>query len=219
MLACACFSTGADCQGPPAPSQGAKMSDFFPQDGNRISTFNYEDPEAVDWQLLMEKTGDERIGERTVSTWEFSGPGGLMGAYMISVAEGDAVQVHGMAHGADPMVTFDPPLDITDDDDRMGRDESIESSAEDSDGNTLSITSTYLGTDETCPNTFNENWEDCGHLVIDDGDGDNNTGPIFTGEWIMVTIYGPARLHIPSPDGEWDASKAWVLDLYEQPVD
>lgn len=203
----------------PADLQGDKLTDFFPQDGHRISTFKYEDPEAVDWELIMEKTGAEKAGERSVSTWEFSGPAGLMGAYQLSVAEGEAVQVHGMARGADPMVTLDPPLNLVDSDGRMGRDESVTAQSEDSDGNPIEVTTTYLGKEDSCYNTFNEDWTDCGHLVVDDGDGNNGTGPIFTGEWILVTIYGPARLYIPSPGGEWDASKAWVLDSFEQPTD
>lgn len=200
------------CQQPAQTFDGVKMSDFWPVDGERSYTYQSVD-EAIDWQLRVEKKPETtQVEGREVSTFEVSDGANVFGSYQQSTVAGDAVLIHGYSTGATgEMITFDPPVAITDSSDRMRVNESVTTETDASDGTHYTFTSTYAGQVQSCPNIYTDKWTQCVNMVIDEGDDDPTTGPIFAGDYVLVTSYWVSTFAIPAPAGEWDATQEWQL--------
>ncbi len=200
------------CPQPVQTFDGVKMSDFWPVDGDRAYTYQSED-DTIDWQLRVEmKPETSQMDDREVFTFEVTDGTTIFGSFMQSTVAGDAVLIHGYSSGAaGEMIMFDPAVAVTDSSDRMRVNESVTTETEASDGTHYTFTSTYAGQIQSCPNIYTDKWEQCVNMVIDEGDGDATTGPIFAGDYVLVTSYWVSTFSIPAPAGEWDATKDWAL--------
>lgn len=195
-LLSACTGTG----GPDFP--GIKMSPNFPMDGSRRAV--YFNDAVEDWKLVIEKKEPpERVNEEDVVTfeWSRSDTEEIIGAVKWSSTSGEGIKIHGYAVGLEDFITFDPPVLVSDDDDKMLRGDSVTTET----NNGYTFTSTYIGP-EDCPVNWGNKWTDCVHIRLDDGDGDDMVGPIFAGDYWLVQRYGPAWMELSGYPGKWDLS-------------
>lgn len=190
------------------PFSGTKMSDYFTFDGSRTYTYNNLDVETIDWQLIVEKKATTSVvDEREVVTMEYlnGNTAELLGSVQWSSKASDAVLVHGYSLGATgALVEFDPPVAITDDDDAMRLDDVIEADATGSDGSSYHFTTTFVEALSECPSTAQDDFAKCVRLTIDEGDGDNMTGPLFTGDFTFVASWGAVFQTIPGWATAWE---------------
>jgi hypothetical protein len=185
---------------------GTSMSEFFPLDGSRAATYTNDDA-SVPYKLAMQKIEPTTQGEnREIVVLEYSEDEGdtLFFSVGWSVQAGDAVQVHNYSVGTGELITFDPPLQITDDDDAMRTGESIVFDTTGSDGSAWTVTSTYVEPVPECPTLYTDKWTDCVRVTIDDGDGDDSVGLPFAGDYTLVTGYGPAYMTVTGDSAAWD---------------
>lgn len=201
LLLLACEQTGTQ------PFAGTKMSDYFAFEGERTNEYNNEDTE-VDYKLVVQKKSQTtQVDDREVATMEYTNgnTGEVFGSVQWSGITSEAVYVHGYTLGATgTLVTFDPPISITDDDDAMRVGDTVETETTDSDGNAHTYVSTLVEGVATCPATANDDFAQCVHMTIDDGDGDATSGPLFTGDFIFVASWGAVFQTIPGWDTEWE---------------
>lgn len=203
MVLMACDSGGTQ------QFDGTKMSDYFAFDGaERANTYNNADTTNVDWQLLVEKKPQtEQKDGREIVTMEYTNvaTAELVGAVRWSSTASEAVLVHGYSIGVSgAMIEFDPPVEITDGDDAMRLGDVVETDTTDSEGQSWHFTSTFEESLSTCPCTAQDDFTKCVRFVIDDGDGDPMTGPLFTGDFTLVAAWGVVYQTIPGWEQEWE---------------
>ncbi|MDP2314076.1 MAG: hypothetical protein Q8P41_14335 [Pseudomonadota bacterium] len=189
---------------------GTKMSPYFPMDGGRQAEYNNEDPTGVPWQLVVEKIEPvEMVDEEEVVTFEWSNhdTGEIVGAVKWSASSGDGIKIHAFSVGTGDFTTFDTPVLVSDDDDLMLRDDTVTTET-----NGYTFTATLVGF-EDCTVDWGLDWEDCAHINLDDGDGDDTTGPIFAGDYWLVQRYGPAWMQLTGYEEKWNlAHYDWDAD-------
>ena len=195
--------------GPQSTTQyaGTKMSDYFAYDGKRRLTYNNEDT-TIDWQLIVEKEEQTTIADgREIITFDYSNgnTGELFGTVQYSSVASDSVFLHGYSSGpTGELITFETPVPLTDDDDAMRTGDTVETDAKDSTGASWHIASTYVEPVPECPSTAQDNFTQCVHMNVDDGDGDPLTGPLFTGDFTLVASYGAVYQTISGWATEWE---------------
>jgi hypothetical protein len=181
--------------------QGLKMSPYFPMDGERQAEYANEDVDNVPWKLEVEKVDEtETSGSTEIVTWEQyrDDTAELVGAVKWSADSSDGIQIHAYAVGTDDFTVFDPPIAVSDNSDYMNRGDSVVTET-----GGMTFTSTFVEVVD-CPVQWGLDWEDCVHMRIDDGDGDDTVGPIFAGDYWLVTRYGPAWMHTTGYDDKWN---------------
>ena len=184
---------------------GEQMAEFFPLDGHRSAVYTSEDTTVLT-QLAMEKVEPtEIVDDRELVTLEYSDEetGDLQFSVQWSAVPGDAVYIHGFALGADALVTFDPPVSITDDDDRMRAGDAVETSTTDSAGASYTFKSTFSAAVPECPTIWTDKWTDCIEMVIEDG----GAGLPFSGTYTLVTGYGPAYMLLSGDTANWNLTR------------
>ena len=190
---------------------GTKMSDYFAFDGNRSMSFNNEDVENITWKLRVDKKPQTTVVDgREVATMEYynAATAELLGSVDWSSVTGDSVMVHGYSLGAmGAPVTFDPPIEITDGDDAMRLGDATVSESKDSNGTSVTYTSTLVESLSTCPTIPQDDFTQCVRMTIDDGDGDAQVGALFTGDVTLVAAYGPVYQTIPGWETQWELSE------------
>ena len=190
------------CTGTTPTFDGTKMSDFFPQDGDRQAEYINEDSTNIAWKLVVEKIEPvEMIDEVEVVTWEWSrsDTGEVIGSVKWSSNSQDSIRIHGYEVTATgESVMFTTPIAIAPDDDDMLSGESVTTTT---DGWT--VTSTLVGK-EDCSVNWGMDWEDCVHIRLDDGDGDDMVGLPFAGDYHLVQRYGPAWMHLTGYAEKWN---------------
>lgn len=198
------FTLLVACDGGLVDYKGTQMSEFFPYDGSRQAEYFNEDVDNVDWKLVVEKVEPvEQIGAYEVVTFEWSNysTGEIVGAVKWSSSSGDGIHIHGYSVGTGDVTTFDPPIAFTDDDDYMKAGESVTTQT-----GGMTFTATFVGV-EDCPVQWGLEWEDCLHIELDDGDGDDSAGPIFAGDYWLVQRYGPAWMHLTGYSEKWNLAR------------
>ena len=189
---------------------GTKMSDYFAFDGNRSMSFNNEDT-SIDWKLRVDKKPQTTVVDsREVVTMEYydAATAGLLGSVDWSSVTGDSVKVHAYTlEATGTPVTFDPPIEITDGDDAMRLGDEVVSESTDSNGVSVTYTSTLVESLSTCPTIIQDDFTQCVRMTIDDGDGDAQVGALFTGDITLVAAYGPVYMTIPGWETEWQLSE------------
>lgn len=196
------------CPGEPPTYKGTHLSpDYFPMDGDRSATYVNQDPE-ITWAMYVQKVlpVEEGPDGEEVVTWEYwVEEGDLLATVKWSAENGDAIKIHGWSEGEGEFTTFDTPVLLTPQDGYMNRGEEVTTET-----NGYTFTSTFVET-VTCPVQWGlDEWE-CVHLELDDGDGDDTTGPFFAGDWYLVTLYGPAWMRLTG----YTADQLWDLAAYD----
>jgi hypothetical protein len=103
------------------------------------------------------------------------------------------------------VLLFDPPLAVADASMEVGDQVKTTTGG-------YSFTSSFEGNVD-CPNHWvTDAWE-CVHILLEDGDGDSNTGPAFAGDWYLAADWGPSRF---VPTG---FTQPWVLTRAEWSAD
>ena len=188
------------CTGATPPGfKGTQMSAYMPLDGNREASY-YNDDAAVEFTLLMEKKlPTEQIDGVEIVELEQSKEedGTILGA--VKWSSWDGIQIHGWRSGTDAYTMFDTPVAFASD--YMLKDESVVTTT-----NGITFTSTFLCF-ESCPVTWGVDWDDCAHIRIDDGDGDDMAGPNFAGDYWLVQRYGPAWMHLTGYTEKWNLAR------------
>lgn len=183
---------------------GIGMEDYFPMEGERSATYKNDD-DTVPYLLLMEKQSQSTtVGDRDVWTFEYSDDttASLVGGVQWSNSSG-SVQIHGWA-GADGVYsTFDPAIDVTDDDGRMLTGDAITTTT-----GGVTWTSTFVGV-ESCPVEWGLDWEGCVHISLTDGGAapsaaDDPSRPFFVGDYWVIQRYMIAWMHIRGYDANWN---------------
>ncbi len=178
---------------------GFVMNDYFPLDGERTWTYS-QLQEDVAWKMRVEKVSQTIYdGSTEIVTLEHYNDetGDLLYSVDWSSDSSTGIKVWGYSDEVTgDSVRYDPPVQVAEKD--MLTNDSTET---ETDGRTF--VSTFLGIQE-CSNDWRADW-DCAAIVIDDGDGDDLSGPPFAGEWWMATSWGTSRF---IPTGYTDA---WVL--------
>lgn len=189
------------CTGAPPVFRGTQMSEFMPFDGERQAEYINEDADNVPWKLVVEKvepTSMQDGVELVTMEWSRDDTGEVVGSVIWSSTEGDSVLIHGYAVGAESPTMFDTPIWFTDDDDLMKVGESVTTET-----NGYTFTSTFIEMTD-CPVNWGLEWTGCVHMKLDDGDGDDNAGPIFAGEYWLVERYGPAWMLLTGYSDIWN---------------
>ena len=188
------------CQ-PAAPGYpGTKMNEYFPFDGEREAEYINDDIENVPWKLVIEKISPTELvdtAEVVEMEWTNFDTGDVLGSVRWSSDSSNSVQIHGYSDAAGEYITFDTPIQVTDDSNYMRKGDSVVTET-----NGFTFTSTLVGV-ESCPVIWTtDDWE-CEHILIDDGDGDDMAGPLFAGDYWLVTRYGPAWMKLTGDDQKW----------------
>lgn len=175
------------CDGGGATFKGTSMIEYFPFDGSRDATYVNADTAGVPWHLLVHKVEPtENVDGREIATFEYAMEDGtLLYAVKWSTQSQSPIQIEAWADGTADFTVFDPPINVSDA--YMHSDTSVTTET----GGTT-YTSTFFGP-EDCPVLWGGlDWTGCAHIRIDDGDGDDNVGPKFAGDYWFVTRYGAA---------------------------
>ncbi len=198
----------AACEGSKTTYSGTAMGVYFPFDGGRDAEYVNADTNVA-WHLMLHKVEPTETTEgREVATFEQSmDTGELLYSVKWSVSSQQPIQIEGWSEGTGEFQIFDPPLVVANA--NMHSDESVSTET-----GGRSWTSTFFGP-EDCPVLWGGlEWEDCAHIRIDDGDGDDNVGPAFAGDYWFVTRYGPAWMTTTGyaqwtlSDYDWDSGGA-----------
>lgn len=193
------LATLVACTGLSGPGyKGTQMADYFPLDGDRTSTY-YNADTNVGFTLIVEKTfPTERVEGTEIVELEHSKEedGAVLGA--VKWSSEDKILIHGWRSGTDAYTTFDTPVVVADEYMLSGDVETTET-------NGATYTSTLVGF-EACPVTWGVEWDDCAHIKLDDGDGDDSAGPMFAGDYWLVTRYGVAWMKTTGYGEKWDLS-------------
>lgn len=192
-----------------AEAPGFKMSEYFPQDGERNAAWVNEDTNVVE-RLTGEKA-PEAIDKNGVAvyTWNYyyRTDDNLELAYTIDWAAptGDGVLIYGTSDADGNQTAYDPPIQVAPITDYMNTGDVLTT---ESGGTTW--TSEILDVGNCDVEWGALTWEGCVHVRIDDGDSSNDdTDPAFVGDYWQVTTYGTAWFQ---PSG---ATTKWVLLDYE----
>lgn len=197
--------TTTGCAGGGSQYNGTSMAEYFPFDGGRHGEFVNNDS-TVPYHLLTEKLEPTELDEdsRETATFEVSKDDGtLLYAVKWSVRSNQAVRIEAWADysagvGA-AFTVFDPPIDVVDAFMQIG------DTTETSTGG-MNFTGTYVGP-EDCPVLWGGlDWEDCAHIKLDDGDGDDSAGPKFAGDYWVVARYGQAWMQLTGDAEAWKLS-------------
>lgn len=189
------------CSGGAYTTQGTKVSDFFPFDGERNAVY-LNDDESVDWELRVEKIDESVVSGRTVVTMTYSQETdtALTELYAVkwSTLDGDSTLIHAYSEAGGAFTEYDPPISVTSGSGwmRVGDAVSTETGG-------YSFTSTFVEVVD-CPVKMGLDWQDCSHFELDDGDGDPNAGPLFAGEYWQVTSYGTAWMLLTGYTDKWN---------------
>lgn len=192
----------AGCHGTADGPSGAKTSEYFPVGGSRRAEYISED-ETIGMSLTVEKIGSpETIGNFQVATFESSLSSEtptILGSVKWSSQLGEGIKIHAYSEGADgDFTTFDSPILVTSE-----HDLSNPGDVQTTTTNGATFTSTFVGF-EDCPSPWGPDYHDCLHLSIEDGNGDNGTGPFFAGDYWLVTRYGPAWMKLTGNMERWN---------------
>ena len=176
----------AGCTGEGPTYSGTSMTDFFPFDGGRDAEYVNDDT-TVAWHLLTHMVPETVVVDnRETATWEYRmDDGTLLYAVKWSVRSNQPVQIEAWADGTGEFVTFDPPIVVANA--FMLSNDSVTTET-----GGMTFTSTYIGPEDCTVIWGGLEWEDCAHIRIDDGDGDDMAGPKFAGDYWLVTRYGQA---------------------------
>lgn len=198
---------GLGCTGTTYDYGGYKTFEYFALDGNRAWEYVSDDAE-VEWKLEVTKILPiEELDNKQIVTLEYAkqDPVEYLHSIKWSSDSGDGIQVHDWEQDGSWIGLEDP---ITIAEYQMVPDEVVESS-----GAGYDFSTTFKGV-ETCPNHWisSENTWDCLVFEIDDGDGDDMSGPPFAGTWWLAKGWGASRF-IPTgydepwvlSDGDWSA--------------
>lgn len=193
------------CPGGGSQYNGTSMVEYFPFDGGRDGEFVNNDS-TIAYHQLTHKVEPTELAEdgRETATFEVStNDGTLLYAVRWSTRSNQPVRIEAWADysaGADSAFTvFDPPIDVVDAFMRSG--DTMETST----GGTT-FTGTYVGP-EDCPVLWGGlDWEDCAHIRLDDGDGDDSVGPKFAGDYWVVARYGQAWMQLTGDAEAWRLS-------------
>lgn len=204
LLACNPDNIGAD--------RGLKMSDYFPQDGDRKATYKNEDA-AIEAQLYVEKQQPStKVGSVTVWNWAYYRQTDTQKdlLYMVEWAapSGDGVQIYSYTDVDGNKTSYDPPIIIAPISDYMKAGDAYTT-----DTNGESWTSTLVEVVPTCEVEWGSiTWEECAHFTIENG-GDAATDPEFAGDYWQVTTYGTAWFQPSGSDSKWVVLKYdWTPD-------
>jgi hypothetical protein len=190
---------------------GYKVYDHFPLDGYR--TWDYaQGDESVEWQMAVEKdpnTSETDDYEIITLNYRVDDPETNLFAIDWSSDSIKGVLIHGFVdYETGDSSDFDPPLVFGEYQMVPGAEVSTETG-----GRTW--TSTFESVEE-CPNhwvtTDEDTWE-CLKFTLDDGDGDDLSGPPFAGSWWIAPRYGTSRFIPTGYDDAWVLTKAtWTSD-------
>lgn len=179
------------------------MTAFFPVDGERRAEYMNEDAPNVSWRLAVEKLEPvTEVNGDDIVTFEWSNleTGVLVGAVMWSSGNGGLVKIHGFAdytRGPAEFLVFDTPI-LFIDDYAMDRGEPVITRT-----NGYTFTSTLVAF-EDCPVYWGPDWKQCAHIRLDDGDGDDQVGPIFSGDYWLAQRFGPAWMLLTGYTEKWN---------------
>ncbi len=189
------------CTGPQPGYDGTNMTNYFPIDGARESSFRNDDT-SIEWTLAMKTVQPvETIDGRRVVTYELTNDdtGEVLGAVKWSAS--DDVLIHAWRSGTDEWTEFDTPVVFAEE--SMNLDETVETTTN---GSTFTATRHEIA---TCDVVYGDSFDNCIRVTLDDGDGDDAAGPIFAGEYWLAGTYGVARMTTTG----W--SQAWSLSDHE----
>jgi hypothetical protein len=176
------------------------MIDFFPFDGGRDAEYVNDDT-TVGWKMLAHMVPEpEVVDNREIATFEYRmDDGTLLYAVKWSVRSHQPIQIEAWADGTGEFVTFDPPIAVADSAMLTGESVTTETGG-------MTFTGTYVGAEDCTVIWGGLEWEDCAHIRLDDGDGDDMAGPKFAGDYWFVTRYGQAWARTTGYTQPWKLS-------------
>ena len=188
------------CSGDAPTYDGISMIDFFPFDGARDAEYVNDDT-TVGWKMLAHMVPEpEVIDNREIATFEYrKDDGTLLYAVKWSVRSHQPIQIEAWADGTGEFVTFDPPIAVADSAMLTGESVTTETGG-------MTFTGTYVGPEDCTVIWGGLDWEDCAHIRLDDGDGDDMAGPKFAGDYWFVTRYGQAWARTTGYTQPWKLS-------------
>jgi len=188
------------CSGDAPTYDGISMLDFFPFDGARDAEYVNDDT-TVGWKMLAHMVPEpEVVDNREIATFEYrKDDGTLLYAVKWSVRSHQPIQIEAWADGTGEFVTFDPPIAVADYAMLTGESVTTETGG-------MTFTGTYVGPEDCTVIWGGLDWEDCAHIRLDDGDGDDMAGPKFAGDYWFVTRYGQAWARTTGYTQPWKLS-------------
>ncbi len=185
------------CGGGTTEFKGTQMESYFPLDGDRQAVYG-SDEAANGFDLVVTKLEPaETIDGAEVVTLEHSeeDAGVVLGA--VKWSNSDGVKIYGYRSDATSDFTmFDTPIVFAEQFMRKG-DEMV------TETNDMTFTSSFVAV-EDCPVLWGPDWKECVHMRLDDGDGDDSVGPLFAGDYWLVTRYGPAWMQTTGVAAKWN---------------
>lgn len=202
---------------------GFDMVDHFPMDG-KTRTWRYSNS-AYQYNLDVEMVGEtEVIGGQTVHTFEYysAANGNLLWDTKYSADTINGVHIYsytvysedgggqdtgtddtGNPGGPEESMTFDPPL-------QLAEDQMVPGASVVTDTGGLTWTATLQGQVE-CPNDWvsgERTWK-CLYVTLDDGDGDDLTGPKVAGHYWLAPRYGMSWFQQSGDTDKWVLGEAY----------
>ena len=195
---------------------GYDMVDHFPLDGDR--TWYYSNG-AYPYTMEVELVGEtEQVGDYQVHTLEYysEANGNLLWSLRVSSDTIRGIGIHGYtivseegggedtggadsgeAGGPEEMMTFDPPV-------LLAEDQMVPGASVTSETGGYSWTSTFHR-QEDCPNDWvsGENTWKCLYIQLDDGDGDETTGPRIAGSYWLAPRFGMSWFQLTGDAAKW----------------
>lgn len=193
------------CGGGAATYVGHDTYQYFPLDGERTWTYAMDD-DTAGYLLSVAKVATSTQAGTDVVTLEYSreDTGDLLYSIRWSSDAGGGILIYGYDVQGGESVTFDTPVQFADY--RMvGGDTTV------TETNGMTFTSTLVG-QEDCTNLWtSETWQ-CLHFNLDDGDGDDMSGPPFAGDWWSAASWGASRFQPTGWQADWVLTQAYFCD-------
>lgn len=156
---------------------------------------------AEDGTLRVDNVGPaETVQSTTVRTFTYATEAGdVLARVKWSADAGEALRIHAWSEGLGDFEVFDPPVALTPEDGWMRSRESVTTESAG-----YVFTANLIGREGcTVPYGGELEW-DCLRFLLDDGDGDDATGPFFAGEWGLVEPYGVGWMRVAGRADAWE---------------
>ena len=192
-----------------AGGYGHSLYQYFPFEEERSWEYAMDD-DSAGYILEVEKVAATDQQGVEVATLEYRKQGSdlLYSVDWSSDANG-GVRIHGYSVQGGDSVRFDTPVQFADSQMSSGDQVVTETQG-------MTFTATLQGIEE-CPNLWTSEVWDCAHITLDDGDGDDMTGPPFAGDWWGAGSWNASRFQNTGWSADWVLTRAWYCDPDAQP--
>lgn len=199
------------CDGGESQYGGHNVYEYYPLDKERSWKYAMDD-DSAGYILEVEKVASVDQQGVEVATLEYrKQDSDLLYSVDWSSSSASGVLIYGYTVQGGDTVSFDTPVQFADYQMQAGDQVMTET-------NGMTFTATFQGIEE-CSNLWTSEVWDCAHVTLDDGDGDDMTGPPFAGDWWGAGSWNASRFQNTGWTADWVLTAAYFCDPASQPCD